>query len=310
MKVIIDFSNAVYRSYYGTERDKMENSDGVNVGFILGIVKILQHAISQTKSLGGLPELIIAEDRAPTRKRNLYTKFQSALSEYSPDKNWDGSDPKARIRYKGNRDKEEIGYDPIAICKDFIKCIPSTTIYCEGEEADDVIASYVANNHEKRMFLYSTDKDMWQLIPKYSNLKIILGDGNSPSDELMLKHFETTDWNKIMLHKVLRGDSGDNIKSILRFPFKKNLDVYQDCAPNPEGFLRLLIERRGADSDAVKHFMKYLKVAILNYKVVKLRTDLYLETETVIQPDRERWNRLCRVYETPSILNSPLLKIY
>lgn len=310
IKVVVDFSNAVYRSFYATSKDNMVNTDGINVGFILGLVKILNHAIKNCKEEGALPELIICEDRSPTRKRKLYEKYWEALLDYAPDKSWDGEDEKQRIRYKGNRMRDELEYDPLSICKDFMECLPCSRIYCDGEEADDVIASYLAKNKEDRIFVYSTDKDLWQMIPKFPNLTIILGDGTSPTDEVIEKHFQTTDKNKIMLHKVIRGDSGDNVKPIKNFQFKRNLDIYLDCDGTPEDYLRLLIERRGKDDKYTLHFMSFLKVAILNYKVVNLRYDLKYEQKINPTPNRDRWNKLCRVYETPSIFNSPLLKIY
>jgi hypothetical protein len=151
---------------------------------------------------------------------------------------------------------------------------------------------------------------MWQLIPRYPNLTIILGDGNPPTDEVVEKHFDTTDKSKVMLHKVIRGDSGDNVKSVYRFQFKKNLDCYLDCDGTPEGFLRLMIKRRGEDHKDVKKLFDYIKLMILNWKVVRLVEDLEYEYSTVVEPNRDGWNKLCRVYETPSLYNSPLLKIY
>jgi 5'-3' exonuclease len=308
--VLVDFSNQVYRSHFATERDGLINSDKINVGCIIGFCKTLNFSLSQAKKISAMPKLVIAEDSRPTRKRNLYAKFQSALSSYRPDKNWDGVDAGRRISYKGNRESKELGYDPLEICRQFMECIPSTTIKAEGEEADDVIASFVAQNPNKTIHLYSTDKDMWQLLKKFSNLSIFLTGDEQPSSESCLKHFKTSDFSRIPLHKTICGDSGDNVKSLFRYPFSKTLDVFLECDGTPENYLKLLIEKYGEDHKYSQHFLSFLGVAILNWQVVQLRYDLTLEAARVKEPLRERWGELCRRYETPSLTFSPLVKIF
>lgn len=309
IKVLVDFSNSVYRNFYATLQEEMINSDGINVGFILGYCKMLAHAVGEAKKLGGIPELIVCEDRSPTRKRELYTQFQEHLTHCKPDKTWDGESDE-KVRYKGNREKEDLEYNPLEICKQFNSCIPCERIWNDGEEADDVLASYIYKNPNSPILLYTTDKDMWQLIPKFPQLKIILSDGSSPTPELCQKNFDTEDFNKVVLHKIIKGDSGDNVKSLNRFQFKKNLDVFEACDGTPEDFLSKLIEKQGEDGKDVQHFLKYLQVARLNYLVVNLRTDLEFESESVDQADKEKWRKLCFAFETPSLLNSPLLDIY
>jgi 5'-3' exonuclease len=315
VKIVVDYSNVVYRAFHGTtnstDADKnMINSDGINVGFILGTCKMLGHAINQAAKLGALPKLVLCKDRSPTRKRNLYVKYQEYLKDYTQDKSWDGIDKSQRIRYKGNRIKEELPYNPLQIMDQFLDCIPSEVVNMEGEEADDVIASYIVKHSKENLIVYSTDKDIWQLLVTYPNLKIIIGDNSEPTKESCIKHFDTDDWSKIALHKIIRGDSGDNVKSINRFQFKKNLSAYLNCDGTVEDFIAKVIELNGWEHKDTQKLMDYIMVIKLNYELVQLKKDLDYDINEIKTSDKDKWNELCAIYETPSLFNSPLLNIY
>jgi hypothetical protein len=42
--ILLDFNNQVWRNHYATERQMHPNSDGIHVGSILGLMKVLRHA--------------------------------------------------------------------------------------------------------------------------------------------------------------------------------------------------------------------------------------------------------------------------
>ena len=189
--ILIDFNNQVWRNHHATERRMAPNSDGINTGSIIGLTKTLMHAINRSKELHTLPKLVICEDRYPTRKHNLYKQHKDAFKDF-----------KTPQTYKGNRLKKDLEYNPVEVCQEFLSCIPHTRIYCEGEEADDVMAAYVYDNWDKNIIMYSTDRDMWQLLNQFPKLKIFLGgEGEEPTEEMLLKKFQTTVFSKIVLHK-------------------------------------------------------------------------------------------------------------
>ena len=126
-----------------------------------------------------------------------------------------------------------------------MSCIPHLSVFSDGEEADDIIASFInqsgINNSIPNTILYSTDRDMWQLIGDFKLLKIFLdGDGNQPSFDKMIKKFSTVDFNKIVLHKIIKGDDGDNIKGVKNFQFKKSIQAFLDCDGTIEDYLELV----------------------------------------------------------------------
>lgn len=310
LTILLDFDNQAWRSYHATSRDGMINSDGLNVGTVIAFSKILMQAINEAKRAKCLPHLVICEDRYPERKHSLYERYQKHLNSYTPDKNWDGKDKSQRIKYKGNRSKSDLDYNPLDMVRQFTDCMSCTKIWRTGEEADDVIASYISNHPKDRIIVYSSDKDLWQLIPKFPNMKIRLGDGTNPTPELITKHFEENSPHKILLHKMIRGDSGDNVKSVYSYPFKKTVQAYLDCNGSFEDYFLKLRTMFGDEHKYVQHLMNYLGVIRLNYHVVKLRTDLKYEVTQIEEANLEKWNKLCYMYETPSLLNSPMIKLF
>ena len=309
--VLLDFNNIVWRAYHATVKQNMVNDDGINVGFIVGFFKVLAFAINMAKKNGAYPKLIIAEDRVPTRKRELYANNQHLFMDRKPDRNWDGKSPKLRIKYKGNRpSKLDIGYNPIEICREFTSCIEHTLIYKDGEEADDVIASYVHNNWQGNdIMLFSTDKDLWQLLRW--PIKIY----GQTNDQITFKdiheHFAGT--SNILLHKMITGDAGDNVKGVLRFPFKSTLSSFKRCDGTLNGFARCL-EEDGKDK-ARSLLIRNIKLIQFNWQIVHLHimldyTKKHFPIEETSVDVRSKWVQLCSKYQVPSLRNSAFIDIF
>ena len=302
VKLLIDFSNAVWRSYYATEQDNLLNSEGTNVGFILGTVKLFNYAYGNCMANHwGIPELIVCEDRAPIRKFKLYSKYQSAFKNLEPDKTWDkiSSD---KVRYKGNREKIDLNYKPTQIMEEFLSCLPHTRIYAEQEEADDVIATYVNSNKEKT-YIFSTDKDLWQLMVQ-PHIGIILDDGKEITLENLQKKFLTTDWQKIPLFKTIKGDSSDNVRGVPRFQFKRNLEVYDKCDGSIKDYLLKIKSYSYKDYCKLLEYKELLK---LNLNVVTLKTNIEYVTKKFTETNKEKWIELCNKYEVPSLIDDRIL---
>ena len=304
--ILLDFSNQVWRNHHATEHKMAPNSDGVHIGSILGLSKVLMHSINRAKEYNSLPKLVICEDRVPTRKRDLYVKFQDAFKDYKTKDN-------SPILYKGNRAKKDLDYNPIDICQMFMSCIPHTRIWCENEEADDVLASFIHNNKQHKIFLYSSDRDMWQLLNEYPNLTIFFdSDGSYPTDEYMNKKFNTTDFNKVSLHKILRGDSGDNVKSIRNYQFKRSIDAWNECGTSIESYLNKLVKIYGKNNTFIQQLLKphNIKLLILNRELVKLKTKLNYKIKVFKKPKPHKWKNLCYTFETPSLLRTKLMEVF
>jgi len=240
-------------------------------------------------------KLVICEDRVPRRKRELVLNNKDAFVEYPSDTNY---------KYKGKRPKKNYLYNPIEICRQFIDCIPHTKIWAENEEADDVIAAYVKSNYGEKVYIYSTDRDLWQLLGKNKNIKIFLDDGSEPNEEKLEKRFcEGTTFDKVILHKVIKGDSGDNVKSVLRFPFKKHIESYQRCNGTIEHYIKCVSEDYGDDSEVFKRLINNALLIRLNYWLVKLKDDIKYDEQIITNYNYNTWLKLCNVFQIPSMIN-------
>lgn len=306
--ILIDFNNQVWRNHHATERKMTPNSNGIHTGSIVGLVKVLIQALKTAKHKRTLPTLVVCEDRPPTRKRNLYEEYSDAFKDYGYTET-DGSP----IRYKGKRLSKDLDYNPVEICEEFLSCIPHTKIWYDGEEADDVIASFISNNKSEKNILYSSDRDMWPLIDTYSNLSIIFdSEGNCPTKEYMMKKFNTTDYGKVALHKIIRGDAGDNVKSVKNYQFKRSIEAWDECGSSIESYLYNLTKIFGKNCTFIKQLLQphNIRLMELNRKLVTLRTDIDYEKEIIKRPDSEKWKHLCYTFETPSLLRVKLMEIF
>lgn len=307
--ILIDFNNLIWRSFHATEKQNITNDDGINVGCIIGMVKIISQALSHSINKGYKPRIIICEDRYPVRKKNMYISNQELFTDRKPDKNWDGIDESTRIVYKGNRKKKDYPYNPIDICRQYIDCIPHIKIWKDDEEADDVISSFIHKYNSSKIFLYSTDKDLWQLCSLYKNVEIYSENHTSPTIKDVNNKFEGGNYSHIVLYKMLRGDSGDNVKGIYRFPFAKLREEYIESEGNVEKFLSLIYFRYGKDSKEFNMLISNIKLLILNWHLVHLNSDIKFSAKVFNKINRENWSKLCRVFQTRSLLFAPILKL-
>lgn len=98
-------------------------------------------------------------------------------------------------------------------------------------EADDVIATYVEQNQNKRIVIYSIDKDLMQLI---KNNYVTQYDGKVEYDELaVFTKFETPP-HLIPDLLALAGDKADNIEGVKGIGLKKAVKIVNEygCVEN------------------------------------------------------------------------------
>jgi len=116
-------------------------------------------------------------------------------------------------QYKANRPKK----DPEAVLnlqatEERLAQMGYPVVKCEGYEADDVIATLVAQAWARTVHIYSDDKDLYQLIS--STCTMITRGGNMGADECMRKFgvypSMIREWLAIM------GDSADNVEGCPR----------------------------------------------------------------------------------------------
>lgn len=296
VNIVIDLSNQVWRSYHATKNKNMINDDGMNVGFIIGFINLIYNAVSLSKNYPGIHELIIVEDRKPTRKQALYTSKPEILR--------DASDT-----YKGKRHKEKLDYDIISIIRQFLGCIPHTKLWCDGEEADDVIATFVHNNLGCTNIIFSTDKDLWQM---FDIKGVVIVTGTTVlTKETIAEKFDGGTSKHVILHKCIRGDAGDNIMGIKGFQLKKILPAYLECDGTLNGFKNKVRDMYG-NCKQFKQIILNRELLALNKRLVKLNTDVIYNSvrKEREQNDRSNWVKLCSVFQVPSLRTSAIMNSF
>jgi DNA polymerase I len=188
--VLVDGNNLLWRAVHGFPA-RIKSKTGTDITGVFGFFALLGVAVREI----GLPAEWIV----------LFDGQKGHVSRETHDNG-----------YKGNRLKEvpEVfsGLHQIKHGLSYLK-IPWEEY--EDYEADDVIATTVAQNSLRRTFIFSTDKDFYQLI---SNRVFILNTmrpaGQRILDrEYVVRRFEVSpqQWCSF---RALTGDSSDNLKGV------------------------------------------------------------------------------------------------
>lgn len=192
--LIIDGNNLLFQMFYGMP-SKIYNKSGRTIHATIGFVSYL---IKQIKLLEVNRVVVVFDSDSSQERKNEYSE------------------------YKQNRfiDWEKLPSDEIPFNEEeyIIRCLDYLnikTIYSEGMEADDVIASITKLFcNEYKIYISSFDSDFFQLIN--DNVKVIRYRGKNTviydKEYFTLKFgFEPS---KYVLYKSLVGDNSDNIKGV------------------------------------------------------------------------------------------------
>lgn len=144
---------------------------------------------------------------------------------------WDNEPKEAKEilpQYKMNRDEhqqldEEDLHWRLSEYRAFLSTFPCTFVDAEDEEADNAIATLAAQQPRKKIYVMSSDKDLWQLLSK-PNVKIVSLRKSELVTEADLLHkyalHGRKEAYKVDLYKAVMGDVSDNIPKVPRMPSK------------------------------------------------------------------------------------------
>lgn len=240
---LIDLSNLAYRGLYST---KLTTSNGLVSSHIFTSINIIKSLVRRDPHA----ELVFALDCKPVRKLKLYPE------------------------YKANRIKDKEKFNPIPDVERLVRLLRCTCVWCEGEEADDVIASYCDWNSEKSITIVSSDSDLSQLI----------GSGVRQLDpskkeyinrDRVFDKFGIDDYRKITLWKTIFGDSGDNIKPpIPRLKKSSIIPIIEASDGTVDGFLEEVRYSEDKVANKIMSCGDFKERAQLNYDLVSLRRNV------------------------------------
>ena len=265
---LVDLSYFMHRGYHALSSMSV-TIDGFTkpTGHIVGVLNYLK----KIRDYDPNSIILLAIDDLPIRKIQLLESIN--------------------IAYKDGRAKNayNIRQDTNLIC-DLAYHLPNVySVFSEGQEADDVIAT-LASKYKKDNYVYihSSDKDLVQLLDRHCFI-ITEWDGNKPIKTTIDNYKTSSKYEKAFLNcnpykltyfRAIVGDASDNLKGLYRFPRKlakliaENTSKLEDFKNARNKYAKL------ATPTQVKYLTmleeSYDKLEIY-YEVMKLKMDLPIE---------------------------------
>jgi DNA polymerase-1 len=277
-RLIIDGFNVAYRSYFSHQ--DLKTSDGLLSGCIYGFLSTLRALKNRFPDF----DVYVAWDTTSKRKKDVFPE------------------------YKANRVNNKINL-PIRDIKRLLTFLKVIQVEFPGEEADDVIASLVNNSEGGRDYIYTSDKDMLQLV---KNGKIIV---ISPKmgpreerffDEDAVKEKFGVSPEELACFLAFKGDKSDNIPGTsvpskilvaLTHKYSTPMNVYAN------------IESEQLTTFQRNSLMEKKDQIILNLSLISLIKDLQYEATTGIS-DEEGLSNLLEKYEIKSISAKAVVELF
>jgi DNA polymerase-1 len=188
--LIIDGNNAVCRAFFAIK--SLTDPQGRLINAVYGFCKMMMYLL-ETYSPS---HIAIFFDSYSKRRKELYSE------------------------YKMNRKKEGLEdlYNQMLIAKELVVKLGMKYVRMEGYEADDLITIIADKAHKENLetYIYTTDKDLCQLVTKDNIIKVLRPGfkGETLLDyEGVYKKFGVTPDN-IALYLGLVGDTSDNIPGV------------------------------------------------------------------------------------------------
>jgi DNA polymerase-1 len=183
--LLIDASSSIYRAFYALPA--LSNSRGVPTHATLGFTNMLLKALRELE-----PDYVaVVWDSKPKRRKELYPE------------------------YKANREAapEDLSAQIPSIRK-IVASYGLASLECEGEEADDVIATLTNKAAEAGLdvCILSTDRDLMQLVDKGVTLIDTMRDRHYGPSEVEARFGVPPD--RMLDYRALTGDSSDNIPGV------------------------------------------------------------------------------------------------
>jgi len=265
MIVVIDFSNLVWSAFFGSlkffkyEPDNCPSNFTGHVDFFhQKLIKILQDQPCN--------EYIFALDRKAIKKFEIYPEYKKS--------------------------RKRLEFNPKPAVLNLLNAWHAKVLYSEGNEADDAIAAYVADNLDTDITVASTDKDLWQLLEN-PRTKVYNFHKNAFVTKVELDEaYGISDYSQVKLYKTLWGDSGDNVPNLIPRMQKHLLPLVMQTDGTLNGFWIIVNDNWAKLSDRCKEILDENRDKLkINYELVRLNFDCKYVVEhyqTPVQKEDEQ----------------------
>jgi len=258
--LLIDFSNLAYSSFFAAIRNDNIKPEETPPHYT-GHVHVFHQKVQSLQQASHAAKMIFALDQWPKAKAELLPT------------------------YKSTRKKME--FNPKTALLTALQSWYCKTIEAQHEEADDVIASYVAQNFDyENIFVATTDKDIWQ-IADHPNCTIYNFHSNYSVTAAKLKEdFRVDEFRHIRLYKALFGDSGDNIPNATPRMQAHLIPLVIMSNGTLEHFWDIVDVKKGQLSARCQELLEANKKQIaINYELTTLRYNCKLITNDYPAPN-------------------------
>ena len=133
---ILDVSSYIFRAFHALP--PMYSPKGEPVNAIYGFINMFFRTISKFKGFAAVAAL---DSKTETFRKKAYPEYKANRKEV---------DPELKSQFE--------------LITPMLEALNIPVFACDGFEADDVIASIVANNPGKEIVIISSDKDLMQLV--------------------------------------------------------------------------------------------------------------------------------------------------
>lgn len=254
--LLVDFSNLAYTCFFAALSNDGLKSDAVPKDYS-NFLHIFQRKFEHIQNQVRATKSIFALDHKPTGKYDIFPE------------------------YKQSRKTRTLEFNPKPKLMNMIHTWPCATLEAVGYEADDVIASYVAQFHEdEEIVVASTDKDMWQVLD-HPNTRVYNFFSNEFVETRHLeKAFEITQYKHIKLVKALFGDSGDGVRNLVPRMGRYLTPIIRDSDGTIEDLTnKVKIKEKAVSARCMELFNGNYDKILVNYELVKLKYNCKIEVK-------------------------------
>ena len=263
--VVVDFKNLAYNCFHKSLANARLKPETCPEGYF---DHIFNFRFKLDKILSGLQwsRLIFAMERRPDQKYAIFPE------------------------YKGKREK--LPFDPIPALLNMLGSWGSESVFAEGFEADDAMASVVAQNFDTPVVVATTDRDLWQVLDHPNAQVFDFAQSKFINRTHLEQKFGIDEYRHLKLVKTLWGDSGDGVPNLVPRMQKWLRPVVKQSDGSLEDFLEK-VETAETTPRCKELLAQNLDRLKINFELVRLSYDCELTYETILKPEvKEQINEL------------------
>lgn len=288
--ILVDGNALAFRSLFAHETlivklNKKTVFTGMPFGFLKGLIGI----VDEKK----FDKLIVFWDGGSDKKKEIYPDY------------------KANRKLNTKKMKYKDVKNSLKICRKLVKLLGIEQYRIKGEEADDLIASYIIQNEDKwdQFIIYSNDHDFMQLLDK-KKVRILQRKSGESKWWTKRKFIDEYEYKKCILNiepkyyphfLAIVGDSTDHIPGIKGIGPQKCIEIFQQLDKPTLKELEKQLHKLKLTDKIINKIAEGMKDAKKFFKIIKLKGNIKLEPLEKPKQKPEKLLNLMRELEFISI---------